>query len=299
MTSFQVQAAMFCIYLSCQGWQDPIVEGIMLRLPIFTPKYYNNLGLTTSQCCTFDTGTDDAIVQDGISLNRPDFFPHPTEVMPPGNWAPRRVLDSSDLKMFYNMLPRWVTDTAFFDGEKNQYKGRFSTSSERFREQTDLNKAWCYSWCFGTVVFITTWNMGNCSSTKLEMFSISTGIRHISETYCWWKKILHQLKLVVYPIFYKVLYIPRGCLGFLPSTVSTVVRPWGRSFRASYWYWVHGSSTVSSWMEGLQHTRIYMGMGVSKNRGYPKMDGLWWKTLIKMDDLGVPLFLETPIYVNK
>ena len=29
------------------------------------------------------------------------------------------------------------------------------------------------------------------------------------------------------------------------------------------------------------------------------MDGLWWKPLIKMDDLGVPLFLETPIYVNK
>ena len=35
-------------------------------------------------------------------------------------------------------------------------------------------------------------------------------------------------------------------------------------------------------------------MGVSKNRGTPKMDGLW-KTLIKMDDLGVHLFLETPI----
>ena len=26
------------------------------------------------------------------------------------------------------------------------------------------------------------------------------------------------------------------------------------------------------------------------------MDGLQWKTLFKMDDLGVPLFLETPIY---
>ena len=33
------------------------------------------------------------------------------------------------------------------------------------------------------------------------------------------------------------------------------------------------------------------------------MDGLWWKTLLKwfkMDDLGVPLFLETPkfLYIN-
>ena len=26
------------------------------------------------------------------------------------------------------------------------------------------------------------------------------------------------------------------------------------------------------------------------------MDGLYWKNPIKMDDLGVPLFLETPIW---
>ncbi len=32
-------------------------------------------------------------------------------------------------------------------------------------------------------------------------------------------EILHQLRLVVYPIVYKVLYIPGGCLGFQPSTV--------------------------------------------------------------------------------
>ena len=31
-------------------------------------------------------------------------------------------------------------------------------------------------------------------------------------------KILHQLRLVVYPIIYKVLYIPGGA-GFRPSTV--------------------------------------------------------------------------------
>ena len=28
-------------------------------------------------------------------------------------------------------------------------------------------------------------------------------------------EILHQLRLVVYPIIYRVLYIPGGCLGFL------------------------------------------------------------------------------------
>ncbi len=33
-------------------------------------------------------------------------------------------------------------------------------------------------------------------------------------------EILHQLRLVVYPIIYKVLYIPGGA-GFQPSTVST------------------------------------------------------------------------------
>ena len=40
-------------------------------------------------------------------------------------------------------------------------------------------------------------------------------------------------------------------------------------------------------------------MGVSKNRGTKKMDGLSWKTLlkyIKMDDLGVPLVSEISIY---
>ena len=43
----------------------------------------------------------------------------------------------------------------------------------------------------------------------------------------WWEiyilpetNSLHQLRLVVYPIIYRVLYIPGACLGFLPSTVS-------------------------------------------------------------------------------
>ena len=36
------------------------------------------------------------------------------------------------------------------------------------------------------------------------------------------KSGVHQLRLVVYPIIYKVLYIPGGCLGFLPSTAMLV-----------------------------------------------------------------------------
>ena len=33
------------------------------------------------------------------------------------------------------------------------------------------------------------------------------------------KSGVHQLRLAVYPIIYRVLYIPGGCLGFPPSTV--------------------------------------------------------------------------------
>ena len=33
----------------------------------------------------------------------------------------------------------------------------------------------------------------------------------------------HQLWLVVYPIIYKVLYIPGGCSGFLPSTAGILL----------------------------------------------------------------------------
>ena len=36
-------------------------------------------------------------------------------------------------------------------------------------------------------------------------------------------------------------------------------------------------------------------MGVSKNRGTPKWMVKIMENPIKMDDLGVPLFLETPI----
>ena len=39
-------------------------------------------------------------------------------------------------------------------------------------------------------------------------------------------------------------------------------------------------------------------MGVSKNMGTPKWMVKIMENPIKMDDLGVPLFLETPIYVQ-
>ena len=38
--------------------------------------------------------------------------------------------------------------------------------------------------------------------------------------FCWWLNQLNQLRLIVYPTIYKVLYIPGGCLGFQPSAVA-------------------------------------------------------------------------------
>ena len=40
-------------------------------------------------------------------------------------------------------------------------------------------------------------------------------------------------------------------------------------------------------------------MGVSKNNGTPKWMVKIMENPIKMDDLGVPLFLQTPVYTQK
>ena len=46
----------------------------------------------------------------------------------------------------------------------------------------------------------------------------------------------------------------------------------------------------------LQLLRCINYMGVSKNRGTPKWMVKIMENPMKMDDLGLPLFLETPIY---
>ena len=44
---------------------------------------------------------------------------------------------------------------------------------------------------------------------------------------------------------------------------------------------------------------VCIHMDVSKNRGIPKWMVKIMENPIKMDDLGVPLFLETPICIQK
>ena len=43
---------------------------------------------------------------------------------------------------------------------------------------------------------------------------------------------------------------------------------------------------------------IYLYMGISKNNGIPKWMVKIMENPIKMDDSGVPLFLETPPFVS-
>ena len=61
--------------------------------------------------------------------------------------------------------------------------------------------------------------------------------------------------------------------------------------RASSWQWQVRAEAVKS--PDLEVTRKHMD--VSKNKGTPKWMVKIMENPIKMDDLGVPLFLETPI----
>ena len=46
-----------------------------------------------------------------------------------------------------------------------------------------------------------------------------TGRKKKQKASRWFGNLANQLRLVVYPVIYGVVYIPGGCLGFLPPTV--------------------------------------------------------------------------------
>ena len=96
--------------------------------------------------------------------------------------------------------------------------------TSRFLRVGSLRNGWANLIC---------WNVqhpGQLTAGRLETgsglswCSVSYYLRkNIFHCYCWWfRNPAHQLRLVVYPIIYKVLYIPGGCLGFLPSTAMLV-----------------------------------------------------------------------------
>ena len=74
-------------------------------------------------------------------------------------------------------------------------------------------------WWFGALYFDqrkNTKTLINLQTTNEEI------IKKTTDSYCWWiRNPAHQLRLVAYPIIYRVLYIPGGA-GFLPSTVVLV-----------------------------------------------------------------------------
>ena len=75
------------------------------------------------------------------------------------------------------------------------------------------------SW-FTNLGFLRT--PGECVLIHVRSAKLQTSTRgHVylkrKGWYCWWfrKSCVHQLRLEVSPIIYRVLYIPGGCLGFL------------------------------------------------------------------------------------
>ena len=55
--------------------------------------------------------------------------------------------------------------------------------------------------------------------TSIHIASCRCKHPKMTNSYCWWfRNPAHQLRLVVHPVIYRVLYMPGGA-GFLPSTV--------------------------------------------------------------------------------
>ena len=121
-----------------------------------------------------------------------------------------------------------------------------------------------------------------------------------TSNYRWWLKSCTSW-YVVYPTIYKVLYIPDGCLGFLPSTVflgiKTFIFPWG--FLGVQWYpswWLnqplwkicgvvnldHLSRSAGKITKGLKPPPTLLGTNISPKNCILKMIFLFprWDMLV-------------------
>ena len=106
------------------------------------------------------------------------------------------------------------------DGKKSgvnvEQKRRFSTHHGSFQERPDKMKVkivfqmishmFCFFWGWVKLILLEDRNdlTKDCANHNLS--------------YCLWKKSCTSW-YGKYPIIYRLLYIPSGCLGFLPSTV--------------------------------------------------------------------------------
>ena len=103
------------------------------------------------------------------------------------------------------------------------------------------------SMALGALPRLRTWHLcrGFIAGWKIHHFG----------WYCWWfRNPANQLRLAAYPIILLVfLYIPGGCLGFLPSTVFTRKKKGGISYREDLEDWQFGEVIPVPGVPGSLH----------------------------------------------
>ena len=141
------------------------------------------------------------------------------------------------------------------------------------RQKTQINYheiwSWLHATAFGKALIIISWFGDVKDLCKIQDFYVEI---YVSK-----------------PVFDKSFQIPM-CTDHLTNYLDFAQKRGVRHDRST-----DGISSAAVAADIQTCTGFYIG--VSKNRGTPQMDGEFsWKTLLKMDDLGVPLFWETSIY---
>ena len=117
-----------------------------------------------------------------------------------------------NMKIRFPHLGTNLFPTNFHDDSVSEVSCQYSTQHE-----TTILMRVGYLTDRGTTELISSQPVGVWQRSKVMRAACFFLYMHI----CWWMKKsgVYQLRLVIYPIIYRVLYIPGGCLGFLPSTV--------------------------------------------------------------------------------